>query len=157
MCGMRREDRAVPRPREQGHPAACCEVLWDMIGGQEKGEAVANSTRDYPTYRNVRYLPLLLLLSFLIPLSGASLPVNIYLQNSTTNPALTFPSLAGAPICANTLGGTCAGNDVISGTNTLSSDLLVIGNFLLTGGSSLTTNGFYISATQNIQQYWGND
>ena len=69
----------------------------------------------------------------------------VYLRNTTANPAVTFPSLTGIPACAaNTLGGACTGNDVIGGSHTLLSNLVVYGNVILSSGATLTSNGFFI-------------
>ena len=79
---------------------------------------------------------LALFLCLAIPnVANASL---VYLQNRTLNPALVFPSNA---ICANTLAGICAGNDILSGSLVLNGDLYVNGNILLPSGSTLLTNG----------------
>ena len=80
--------------------------------------------------------------------AAGTLPANVYLQNTTS--AITFPSLAGLPACANTLGGACIGNDVISGITGIKGNLFVIGNLIIASGASLTDNGFYLSATVSV-------
>jgi hypothetical protein len=72
----------------------------------------------------------------------------VYDQNAVANPAITFPTLTGIPACANTIGGTCIGNDVLAGTITLNNNLFVVGNFLLTSGSTLNSKGFSAISTQ---------
>ena len=50
-------------------------------------------------------------------------------------------------MCSNTIGGSCLGNDIISGIYTLTNSLYVSGNLQLTSGSYLTLNGFSIAVT----------
>lgn len=71
-------------------------------------------------------------------------PTNVYLQNATTNPTATFPT---GYICANTLSGYCAGNNIISGTAFLSGNLFVSGNLTVASGAVLTTLGYSILTT----------
>jgi hypothetical protein len=91
-------------------------------------------------------LPILLLFILSFGLAHAS-AFNVYIQNTIANPAVTFP--LGAPAtCANTLGGSCVGTDVITGSKVLTSSLFITGNLLLPGGTVLTTNGYSIIASQ---------
>ena len=76
-------------------------------------------------------------------------PLNLANYSDTNviiNPVNTI--ISALPMCANTIGGTCQGNDIISTTNTLISNLYVNGNFTLVKGKTLTTNGFLIAVSQ---------
>ena len=60
--------------------------------GKKKEEATGLSQVSQTLVSGkVRYLPLLLLLSVLVPMVHAStLPANVYIQNSTANPAIVI-------------------------------------------------------------------
>ena len=76
----------------------------------------------------------------------AASPFTANVQTPSANPLYVFPS----PIetaCANTLGGACAGTDVLIGTNMLTSTLTVTGNIIIASTAAITSNGYSFLAT----------
>lgn len=101
--------------------------------------------------RNDTKYALLIILSLFLFYQGlivVNAQPSIYIQTATSNPAITLPY--SVPSCtANFIGGSCQGNDVITGNNILNANLYIIGNFIDNSGT-LTTNGFVIIATQTF-------
>ena len=105
----------------------------------------------------VLYISLLMLfvIALSLPLAHASsLPANVYVQNSVANPAYTFPisTYVLSACTANFLGGICSGTDIISGTanQTLTNDIFVQGNIIISSGANVIPNGFAMVASGNI-------
>jgi hypothetical protein len=84
--------------------------------------------------------------------------VPIYLENATSNPALTFGNtITSLPSCGtNFLGGVCTGDDLISGTVALTSPLIVLGNVTFSAAAMLTTYGIPILTTGTFNSMSGN-